>query len=59
MIRILIAICFFYTCGATIAQGKGEQAVKGYFAFGVHGSGDISGFQYGLQYSQLFSKKFS
>lgn len=60
-ISILFILCCFFSHLANaqlITEEPQGNSVQFYFGRGIHGSGDISGFAYGLNYERDFHKRW-
>ncbi len=57
--RIPLTAIFFLTVITAIGQLDKKESINLLFGYGKHGSGDLTGFQYGLQYSKEFGERWT
>lgn len=55
--KLLLILVFLLSYINVVSQNSNNSYLELNFAKGVHGSGDMTGFQYGILFAQSFSKK--
>tara|TARA_R110000868_G_C10938104_1_gene766843 strand:- start:285 stop:719 length:435 start_codon:yes stop_codon:yes gene_type:complete len=55
--KLLLILVFLLSYINLVSQNSNNSYLELNFAKGVHGSGDMTGFQYGILFVQSFSKK--
>ncbi len=57
--RVSLTVIFFLTVITAIGQLDKKKSINLLFGYGIHGTGDLRGYQYGVNYCSDFGKRWA